>query len=69
MCKINVIFIFVLLVVSNDDLFVVLRFASFVIFVFFTRNLICFSSKFVYSNKKTSLIFNKIMKLNCKVSR
>ena len=69
MCKINVIFIFVLLIISNDDLLVVLRLANFVIFVFFTRNLICFSNKFVYSNKKTNLIFNKIIKLNCKISR
>ena len=52
MCKINVIFVFVLLINLNDDLFVVLRFANLVIFVFFTRSLISFLNKFVYLNKK-----------------
>ena len=69
MYKINVIFIFVLLITLNNSLFVILRFANFVIFVFFTRNLICFLNKFVYSNKKINLIFNKIIKLNYKISR
>ena len=69
MYKINVIFIFVLLIILNNNLFVILRFATFVIFVFFMRNLICFLNKFVYLNKKINLIFNKIIKLNCKISR
>ena len=69
MYKINVIFIFVLLIILNNNLFVILRFATFVIFVFFMRNLICFLNKFVYLNKKINLIFNKIIKLNYKISR